>query len=85
MPPGVSQAATAVFSSYRCLGECQMLADDPEEARETLKTGIALAEEIRRMTPEMHMQYIRLLVAMGNLESRCGNESEVLRHWARAA
>lgn len=85
VPAGVSQAATAVFSSYRCLGECQMLADDPEEARETLKTGIALAEEIRRMTPEMHMQYIRLLVAMGNLESRCGNESEVLRHWARAA
>lgn len=85
VPDGVSQAAAAVFSSYRCLGECQMLADDPEEARETLKTGIALAEEIRRLTPEMHMQYIRLLVAMGNLESRCGNDNEVLRYWTRAA
>ncbi len=85
VPEGVPQAAAAVFASYRCLGECQMLAEDPEEARETFKTGIALAEDIRRMTPEMHMQYIRLLVAMGNLESSCGNERESLRHWARAA
>ncbi len=85
IPAGIPQAAAAVFSSYRCLGECQMLADDPEEARVTLKRGIEMAEELRRMTPEMHMQYIRLLVAIGNLESRCGNDREVLKYWNRAA
>lgn len=85
IPAGVPAAAAAVFSSYRCLGECQMLAEDPEEARVTLKRGIEMAEELRRMTPEMHMQYIRLLVAIGNLESRCGNDREVLKYWNHAA
>ncbi len=82
--PELSKAAETLLSSYRCLGECQLAADDPEEGRTTLKRGIDMAVALNRLTPGMHMQYIRLLVSMGNLESVCGNEQEVYRHWLKA-
>lgn len=82
--PELSQAAEALLSSYRCLGECQLAADDPEEGRVTLKRGIDMAVALNRLTPGMHLQYIRLLVSLGNLESVCGNEQEVYKHWMKA-
>lgn len=83
--PGLARAAEEVFFSYRCLGECQEVAEDPEEARETFKAGIALAVRLDRLSPGMSLQYIRLLGALGNLESRCGNEREALAQWLQAA
>ncbi|MBQ2378971.1 MAG: hypothetical protein II295_01105 [Akkermansia sp.] len=83
--PELARAAEDYFFSYRCLGECQELAGDPEEARETLKSGIELAKRLNRLNPTMNLQYIRLLGALGNLEIRCGNEREALQKWAEAA
>lgn len=83
--PELARAAEEVFFSYRCLGECQEVAEDPEEARETFKAGIALAVRLDRLSPGMSLQYIRLLGALGNLESRCGNEREALAQWLQAA
>lgn len=83
--PTLARAAEDLFFSYRCLGECQEAAGDPEEARETLRLGLELAKRLDRLSPGMSLQYIRLLGAMGNLESRCGNEREALNHWTQAA
>ena len=83
--PALARAAEDIFFSYRCLGECQEVAEDPEEARETIKSGIELAQRLDRLSPGMSLQYIRLLGALGNLESRCGNEREALRNWEQAA
>ena len=83
--PALARAAEDYFFSYRCLGECQELSGDPEEARETLKSGIELAKRLNRLNPTMNLQYIRLLGALGNLEIRCGNEREALQKWAEAA
>lgn len=83
--PNLARAAEDVFFSYRCLGECQEAAGYPEEARDTLKLGLELAKRLDRLSPGMSLQYIRLLGAMGNLESRCSNKREALNYWVQAA
>ncbi len=83
--PNLARAAEDVFFSYRCLGECQEAAGDPEEARETLKLGLDLAKRLDRLSPGMSLQYVRLLGAIGNLESRCGNKRAALTYWVQAA
>lgn len=85
LDPALAQAAEDLFFSYRCLGECQVAADDPEEARETYKKGIELAQRLDRLSPRMTIQYIRLLGNQGNLESQCGREREALSNWVKAA
>lgn len=85
LDPALAQAAEDLFFSYRCLGECQMAADDPEEARETYKKGIELAVRLDRLSPRMTIQYVRLLGNQGNLESACGREREALSNWVQAA
>lgn len=85
LDPALAQAAEDLFFSYRCLGECQMAADDPEEARETYKKGIELAVRLDRLSPRMSIQYVRLLGNQGNLESACGREREALSNWVQAA
>lgn len=82
--PELSRAATDVMSSYRCLGECQFWADDPEEARDTYNKGIALAKELDKLSPEMSLEYIKLLANLGNLESRVSNKKEALSAWVQA-
>lgn len=83
--PNLARAAEDIFFSYRCLGECQEVAGDPEEARDTIKQGIELAKRLDRLSPGMSLQYIRLLGALGNLESRCAKEREALGYWVQAA
>lgn len=82
--PELARAATDVMSSYRCLGECQFWAEDPEEARDTYNKGIELAKALDKLAPEMSIQYIRLLGNLGNLESRVGNKKEALNAWVQA-
>ncbi len=83
--PEVARAAADVLSSYRCLGECQLWSDDPEEARDTYNKGIEFAKKLDKLSPVMTLQYIRLQGALGNLESRCGREREALSAWGQAA
>ena len=85
MSDDLAQVAADVLSSYRCLGECQALADDPEQARETYQKGNALAVQMTHLRPGMSIQYIRLLSALGNLESGVGEPKKALAAWARAA
>lgn len=82
--PELARAATDVMSSYRCLGECQFWADDPEEARDTYNKGIDLAKGLDKLSPEMSIQYIKLLANLGNLESRVGKKKESLNAWLQA-
>lgn len=82
--PELARAATDVMSSYRCLGECQFWADDPEEARDTYNKGIDLAKNLDKLSPEMSIQYIKLLANLGNLESRVNNKQESLKAWLQA-
>lgn len=74
-----------LLSSYRCLGECQELANDPEQARETYQKGHELATRMKHLRPSMSIQYIRLLTDLGNLESRAEDPRKALAAWARAA
>lgn len=82
--PELARAAADAMSSYRCLGECQLWADDPEEARDTYNKGIDLAKALDKLAPEMSLQYIKLLANLGNLESRVGNKKEALTAWVQA-
>lgn len=83
--PDLVQAAEDVLSSYRCMGECQLLADDPESARDTYKKGTELAQRMKHLKPGMSIQYIRLLSSLGNLESSCGRKQQALAAWQQAA
>jgi len=82
--PELARSAADVMSSYRCLGECQFYADDPEEARDTYNKGIDLAKSLDKLSPEMSIQYIKLLANLGNLESRVGKKKESLNAWLQA-
>ena len=81
----LARAAEDVLSSYRCLGECQFSADDPEEARDTYKRGQELVVRMKNLKPGMSIQYIRLLTALGNLESSCGQIRQAYAAWMNAA
>lgn len=94
------QAAADMLFSIRCLGECQVVAQDVEEARETYKSGVSLAEQIVTipaangstqraplwgLSQDPSLQYVRLLVVLGNLESSSGNAQEAFNNWLKAA
>lgn len=94
------QATADMLFSIRCLGECQTVAQDVEEARETYKSGVALAEQVVTipaagdttqraplwgLSQDASLQYVRLLVVLGNLESSCGNAQEAFNNWLKAA
>lgn len=81
----LGRAAEDVLSSIRCMGECQFLADDPEEARDTYKRGQDLVGRMKHLAPAMSIQYIRLLSALGDLESSCGQPRQAAAAWAAAA
>lgn len=80
----LARAAEDVLSSYRCLGECQFAADDPEEARDTYKSGQDLAMRMKHMPMSASLQLIRLLSSLGNLESNCGRYLHAAQAWVTA-
>ncbi len=83
----LSRAAADVLGSYRCLGEAHAVAGDLEEARDFYKKGLTRMEQLKRLDTNsgMGIAYVKLRSALGDLESRCGNEREALLNWARAA
>lgn len=83
--PELVNAAVEVLSSYRCLGECQLKAEDPEEARDTFKRGCELALRMKHLKPGMSIQYIRLLSALGDLEYSVGQLRQAYAAWTQAA
>lgn len=85
LSPDLAQAAEDILSSYRCLGECQLFAEDPEEARDTFKKGQELINRMKNLTPAVSMQFVRLLSSLGNLESSCGQLRQAQQAWVVAA
>ena len=94
------QAAADLLFSIRCLGECQYAMQDVEEARETYKRGAIRAEQVVMLpaandstqraplwglSQDVSIQYVRLLVVLGNLESSCGKAQEAFNNWLKAA
>lgn len=84
LTPELETAAEDLLSSYRCLGECQYMANDPEEARDTYKQGRQIVLNMKNINAGISMQYVRLLSALGNLESSCGNLRQAAEAWAGA-
>ncbi len=87
IPPDVSRAVADALGSYRCLGECQLEAGDPEEARDTYRKGLQLMEELKQLdtSSAMGIAFVKLISAQGDLENRCGRDREALSAWVQAA
>lgn len=83
--PDLLHASEDILSSYRCLAECQLMAEDPEEARDTFKRGQELVLRMKHLKPGMSIQYIRLLSSLGNLESSVGQLRQAYAAWMNAA
>lgn len=84
VPPEVAVAASAVMDSYRCLGDCQNVQGDSEEARETYKKGLEMVPALRVVTPSMAISYIKLLIASADLENSLGNMKGAYVSWFQA-
>ena len=82
--PEVALAASAVMDSYRCLGDCQNVMNDTEEARETYKKGLEMVPALRVVTPKMAIAYIKLLIASADLENALGNMKGAYVSWYQA-
>lgn len=82
--PDLERAAEDILSSYRCLGDCQLWADDPEEARDTYKKGQELAVRMNNLRPGASVQFIRLRSAQGDLENSCGQLKNAYAAWVHA-
>lgn len=82
--PEVALAASAVMDSYRCLGDCQNVMNDVEEARETYKKGLEMVPALRVVTPKMALSYIKLLIASADLENALGNMKGAYVSWFQA-
>lgn len=82
--PEVALAASAVMDSYRCLGDCQNVMNDTEEARETYKKGLEMVPALRVVTPKMAIAYIKLLIASADLENSLGNMKGAYVSWYQA-
>ncbi len=85
--PNVSRAVADVLGSYRCLGESLVLVGDLEDARDVYKKGIDMMVKLKHLdvNSDMCIAYVKLHGALGDLESRCGNEMAALNSWAQAA
>ncbi len=85
LSPELENAAKDLLISYRCLAECQLFADDPEQARETLQAGQKLALSMQNLSAKISFEFVHLLSTLGNLESRVGQPRKALAAWAQAA
>lgn len=82
--PELALAASAVMDSYRCLGDCQNVMGDTEDARETYKKGLEMVPALRVVTPTMAISYIKLLIASADLENSLGNMKGAYVSWFQA-
>lgn len=83
--PDLSRKATDLLDSIRCLGDCQRIADDPEEARTTYMKGQETVVRLKVLSSSMSISYVKLLTALGNLDNAAGRSKEALAAWVQAA
>lgn len=83
--PELSLAATDLLDTIRCLGDCQRMADDPEEARATYMKGQELVTRLKVLSSSMSISYVKLLTALGNLDNAAGRSKEALSAWVMGA
>lgn len=83
--PELSQASTDLLDTIRCLGDCQRMADDPEEARATYMKGQELVTRLKVLSSSMSISYVKLLTALGNLDNAAGRSKEALSAWVMGA
>lgn len=85
VPADLSRAAADVLDSYRCMGDCQRFAGEAEEAAETYRKGQDVVNQIKRLSPDMSIAYVKLLTAIGNLDNSNGKTKEAFGSWLLAA
>lgn len=83
--PELSRSATDLLDSYRCLGDCQRVLDDPEEALATYNKGHELAQRLKRLSADMSIAYVKLLTSMGNQQNALNKSKEAMGAWVVAA
>ena len=82
----LSRAVVEVVDSYRCLADCQLIGDDPEEALDTYKKGIEIAAKYQgQPTVEMAVSFSKIYTSYANLEQKNGNTDKARQAWAVAA
>lgn len=82
----LSRAVVEVVDSYRCLADCQLISDDPEEALDTYKKGIEIAAKYQgQPTVEMAVSFSKIYTSYANLEQKNGNTDKARQAWAVAA
>ncbi len=83
--PALSRAAADFMDSCRCLGDCQRVLGNLEEARATYTKGCALAERLKRLSSEMSIAYVKLLTTLGNLDNELEKPQDAIKSWVLAA
>lgn len=83
--PEISRAAADYFDSCRCLGDCQRVKGNLEDARATYAKGCGQAERLKRLSSEMSIAYVKLLTALGNLDNAEEKPQEAIKSWILAA
>lgn len=80
-----SRAVADVVDSYRCLGDCQRVADDPEEAMDTYKAGMEIVQKYgKQFTIQMGISFAKLATAYGDELQRRGDTEKARAAWATA-
>ncbi len=83
----LAQAISDVLGSYRCLGDCLIYSEDPEEGRSIYQKGIDLMTELNatQVPFSVALSFAKLQSSLGDLENYTGREREALTAWAQAA
>ena len=83
--PEISRAVSDYFDSCRCLGDCQRVLGNVEEARATYAKAGKAAETLKRLSSEMSIAYVKLLTALGNLDNSLDKPQDAMKSWVLAA
>ncbi len=87
LSPDLAQAIADALGSYRCLGDCLIYSDEPEEGRSTYQKGVDLMTELKatQVPYSVALSYAKLYASMGDLENYTNREREALAAWVQAA
>ncbi len=81
----VNRATSDLISSYRCVGDGLLFNNNVEDARIAYSEGVKIAQRVQKLSEAPSMQLIKILAALGDLESKEGNDAEALKSWSTAA
>lgn len=83
--PQYEAVVADLMGSYKVKGDILMLQDDPEEAKDTYKKSVRLAERLKQGSPTMGRRQVTVLSALGDIEKRLGNDEQAKAYWISAA